>query len=577
MKKSNNIWAAILGAIVVLAFMIGFFFLGYFSSAKGWIDIKEPAPAEEELPEGEENEDEETGGEISGTKAAVASYTVSMKGEVMPLAAINPGGDIATPVRLCDQCGTGNVTTVRIEATCYREGSITATCDNCSYRYSEIIPKLEHDLGPAMEVEATALYCTDTAKKCSSCGFTFYSNGTTSRTAHTEVLESTQAATCSEPGLRVYKCTKCQTTSQEDIPTIPHTRDSGTITKYATCTTDGTREYRCSVCNAYMSEETIPAKGHTYPEVGVQTTAPTCTEEGTMTFVCTVCGGGERTAPIEAIGHDFQLVESTEPTCTEPGHGEYLQCANCEEIAGEIVEIPALGHTWTEWEETRESCDVAGERTRTCTVCGEEETEELDAGTHSWDDGVVTTPATCTESGVLTKTCLLCGETTEETIAATGHNHVKRAAVSPTCTKTGLTEGEYCSKCDAVFTAQQIVPALGHDMTHYPAVEATEEAGGNVEYWQCARCGGYFADADGKTELAAEDTLIPPLGADEDPGDAEDPAEEGGLEWWHWAIIVGGVVIVIGLVLVIVDQVNAKKKAGKAPAKNGGSKNNKKR
>lgn len=41
--------------------------------------------------------------------------------------------------------------------------------------------------------------------------------------------------------------------------------------------------------------------------------------------------------------------------------------------------------------------------------------------THTWNDGVVTTPATCTESGVKTYTCTVCGETKTETIAALGH------------------------------------------------------------------------------------------------------------------------------------------------------------
>lgn len=41
--------------------------------------------------------------------------------------------------------------------------------------------------------------------------------------------------------------------------------------------------------------------------------------------------------------------------------------------------------------------------------------------THTWNDGVVTTPATCTEAGVKTYTCTVCGETKTEAIAALGH------------------------------------------------------------------------------------------------------------------------------------------------------------
>ena len=37
------------------------------------------------------------------------------------------------------------------------------------------------------------------------------------------------------------------------------------------------------------------------------------------------------------------------------------------------------------------------------------------------------------------------------------------AAVAPTCTETGLTEGKHCSVCSAVLAAQQPILALGHD------------------------------------------------------------------------------------------------------------------
>lgn len=43
-----------------------------------------------------------------------------------------------------------------------------------------------------------------------------------------------------------------------------------------------------------------------------------------------------------------------------------------------------------------------------------------------------------------------------------GHIVVTDAAVSPTCTATGLTEGSHCSACSNVLTAQEIIPALGH-------------------------------------------------------------------------------------------------------------------
>ena len=46
---------------------------------------------------------------------------------------------------------------------------------------------------------------------------------------------------------------------------------------------------------------------------------------------------------------------------------------------------------------------------------------KVQEGTHDWDDGEVTTPATCTADGVKTLTCTVCSATKKETIPATGH------------------------------------------------------------------------------------------------------------------------------------------------------------
>ena len=75
--------------------------------------------------------------------------------------------------------------------------------------------------------------------------------------------------------------------------------------------------------------------------------------------------------------------------------------------------------------------------------------------------GAITTPATCIELGVMTYTCI-CGEKYTDVIPATGHKSIVLNAVEPTCTKTGLTEGEKCSVCDEIIKAQSIIDALEH-------------------------------------------------------------------------------------------------------------------
>ena len=88
--------------------------------------------------------------------------------------------------------------------------------------------------------------------------------------------------------------------------------------------------------------------------------------------------------------------------------------------------------------------------------------------THTWGDWTTTLEATCTEKGVSERTCA-CGEKETQDIDALGHTEAIDAAVAPTCTETGLTEGYHCDACSEVFVTQETVDALGHT----PGAEAT--------------------------------------------------------------------------------------------------------
>ena len=130
---------------------------------------------------------------------------------------------------------------------------------------------------------------------------------------------------------------------------------------------------------------------------------------------------------------------------------------------------------------------------------------------HVWDEGTVTTPATCTTDGVLTKTCTVegCDKTKTEAIPALGHDY-QAVVTEPTCTEAGYTTYT-CSRCDDSHTADE-VPALGHTITAVVAKAATCETAGNIAYWECTVCDKYFSDAEGTTEIAAAEVVIPATG-----------------------------------------------------------------
>ena len=67
------------------------------------------------------------------------------------------------------------------------------------------------------------------------------------------------------------------------------------------------------------------------------------------------------------------------------------------------------------------------------------------------------------------------------------HQEETVAAVAPTCTETGLTEGKKCSVCGEVLTAQEDVAALGHTAT-YTTYVANEESDVAMISGTCSVC-----------------------------------------------------------------------------------------
>ena len=212
-------------------------------------------------------------------------------------------------------------------------------------------------------------------------------------------------------------------------PTQPHSHHYGpwNVTKEATCTESGHRWAGCD-CGDVMNEE-LPATGHSYSEWAINKEA-TCTEPGSRSAVC-ACG----------------------ETVTE--------------------EIPATGHNYSEWTINKEAtCTEPGSRSAAC-ACGEAVTEEIPATGHTFGEWSVSQEATCTKEGLQQRSCA-CGEKEAQSVEKLPHTEVADAAVAPTCTQSGLTEGKHCSACGTVIVKQEKVAAKGHSFGEWSVTnEAT--------------------------------------------------------------------------------------------------------
>ena len=147
--------------------------------------------------------------------------------------------------------------------------------------------------------------------------------------------------------------------------------------------------------------------------------------------------------------HVYDEAISNAPTCTEKGEKTF-SCSLCGDVYTEDVE--ATGHTYTE-KVTAPTCTAEGYTTYTC-ACGETYTDNTVAATgHTYTDTVVA--PTCTADGYTSHTCA-CGETyTDNTVAATGvHTYVEGVAPITEELKAKYpaavgVKGEVCSLCGA--------------------------------------------------------------------------------------------------------------------------------
>lgn len=216
-------------------------------------------------------------------------------------------------------------------------------------------------------------------------------------------VEGTNTATCTEPGVRIVKCSICGMEKEEEAEAKGHTLDNRwnhtALEHYQKCSTCGEEfdrgnheytysedwdEYECRIC--HVLHEEICGGALTIQEATCQKIVYHCdscgydmTKPGTfdeyhnyVDGICQYCGGEDPNhVPHE---HDYHETQRVEPTCTEDGYIQHT--CDCGDSYREP--LPATGHTWGEWSPAGD-----GEEVRYCDACGAEDYRTSEEDTYS--------------------------------------------------------------------------------------------------------------------------------------------------------------------------------------------------
>ena len=310
----------------------------------------------------------------------------------------------------------------------------------------------------------------------------------------------TKLATCTEEGLEVVRCECGYEKSATVVPARGH--NSTTI-----------KDNRCTFCEAYFVEagKTIEVKFDEpkYIAVAWSSTENVKVEDyfsiPLVSHHAVVKGVRAGTATLYAYrGGDIVLTAKVIIECKNHSFTNYVSdnnagckdgtqtavCDYCDET-NTIVDEGSAVHSYVYTSDNNATCETNGTKTGICTKCGLSQKIE-EEGT-SLSHAIIidaSVSATCTETGLTQgEHCSRCDyKIAQEEVPFLGHAIIIDAAVSATCTETGLTQGEHCSRC-AYKVTQKKTPALGHTESFTEYVEATCTETGLSVGKKCKVCG----------------------------------------------------------------------------------------
>ncbi len=389
----------------------------------------------------------------------------------------------------------------RIPVTCTQDGHKTFTCSDCQATKEVTTPALAHKYGEYTEKG------TGHAKQCSVCGdYTpmephEYVDGVCVKCGAKKPVQPVEPCEHkwmwkdNKDGTHTFHCGLCGV-DDADFVNEPHKFIGG----------------ECDKCGAKE-----PEQGHTHEftvHVATASVPATCETVGKDVYKCKVAGCTERwTFDLAPLGHDFSgepvITESTEG-CMKGGVKTWTcQRQGCDATKEEPVDAQ-VSHTYGDKiAEKPAACEVPGMKAHyECEVCGKlfigthevsAEDLEIPALEHSFTDYVPDNNGSCTAAGTETAVCDNgCGKTDTRTAAGTGEGHtvVVDAAVAPTCTEAGLTEGRHCSACGEVLAKQEVVEAAGHQYDDGVTVTVPDCNHAGATRFTCEVCGDSYEEAD---------------------------------------------------------------------------------
>lgn len=295
--------------------------------------------------------------------------------------------------------------------------------------------------------------------------------------------------TCTEGGYTVYACECGDTYNADETEATGHAWGEWEVTVEATVDAGGEETRVCATCGEKETRATDP---HVHAYEVVDTVAPSCTEAGYSIYACE-CGDTYTVNDVSATGHKWGAwVVTKEPTATESGE-ETRYCENCDASEMCVIAPNDHEHNYVIIETVDATCDVAGFTTYAC-ECGDSYTEEVAPATgHIWGEWESVENTHAVSVVIETRTCKVCGEvetrevqTTTPPLEPHEHNYVKSGVVAPTCTEPGCTL--YTCECGDSYSVTD-VSATGHNYGEWVVIqEPTTESDGK-EARTCANCG----------------------------------------------------------------------------------------